>query len=217
MEKRRFLHSKNGVSRCIETAWTGYVKRRFFLLRAGFEPFGAMDKKLQFFPAALNGFLQGVYIVLPAKDFPFFSFLPVHSVLVFSGSSSASMSRKFSAWNVRHPFASMSWNIRLVETVFVSGECADGVADAAVLFGVVEADISVMHLPDEGAYPVGGDECVVPVHTIVLPDGGCLFHEPHPLKRMLFFNLGHCSSVYFDYEAKVGNGKGKDCPSLTHK
>jgi hypothetical protein len=110
-----------------------------------------------------------------------------------------------------------SWNIRLVETVFVSGECADGVADAAVLSGVVEADISVMHLPDEGAYPVGGDECVVPVHTIVLPDGGCLFHEPHPLKRMLFFNLGHCSSVYFDYGAKVGNGKGKDCPSLTHK
>lgn len=110
-----------------------------------------------------------------------------------------------------------SWNIRLVETVFVSGECADGVADAAVLFGVAEADISVMHLPDEGAYPVGGDECVVPVHTIVLPDGGCLFHEPHPLKRMLFFNLGHCSSVYFDYVAKVGNGKGKDCPSLTHK
>ena len=101
--------------------------------------------------------------------------------------------------------------------IYSSGECADGVADAAVLFGVVEADISVMHLPDEGAYPVGGDECVVPVHTIVLPDGGCLFHEPHPLKRMLFFNLGHCSSVYFDYEAKVGNGKGKDCPSLTHK
>lgn len=64
--------------------------------------------------------------------------------------------------------------------------CADGVADAAVLFGVAEADISVMHLPDEGSYPVGGDECVVPVHTIVLPDGGCLFHEPHPLKRMLF-------------------------------
>ena len=56
-----------------------------------------------------------------------------------------------------------SWNIRLVETVFVSGECADGVADAAVLSGVVEADISVMHLPDEGAYPVGGDECVVPL------------------------------------------------------
>lgn len=110
-----------------------------------------------------------------------------------------------------------SWNIRLVETVFVSGECADGVADAAVLFGVAEADTSVMHLPDEGSYPVGGDECVVPVHTIVLPDGGCLFHEPHPLKRMLFFNLGHCSSVYFDYVAKVGNGKGKDCPSLTHK
>lgn len=71
-------------------------------------------------------------------------------------------------------------------------------------------------LPDEGAYPVAVTSCVVPVHTIVLRMAAA-FHEPHPLKRMLFFNLGHCSSVYFDYEAKVGNGKGKDCPSLTHK
>ena len=69
-----------------------------------------------------------------------------------------------------------SWNIRLVETVFVSGECADGVADAAVLFGVVEADISVMHLPDESPYPVSRDECIVPVHTVVLPDDGSLLH-----------------------------------------
>ena len=56
--------------------------------------------------------------------------------------------------------------------MFISGEGAGGVSDGSILFGVAETDISVMHLPDEGAYPVGGDECVVPVHTIVLPDGG---------------------------------------------
>lgn len=55
-EKRRFLHLLNGAFWCGETLWSVCVKRRFFLLlRMRFEPFGTMNQKLQFFPAALNG------------------------------------------------------------------------------------------------------------------------------------------------------------------
>jgi conserved domain protein len=50
------------------------------------------------------------------------------------------------------------------------------VSDGSILFGVAETDISVMHLPDESPYPVSRDECIVPVHTVVLPDDGSLLH-----------------------------------------
>jgi len=55
-------------------------------------------------------------------------------------------------------------------------EGAGGVSDGSILFGVAETDISVMHLPDESPYPVSRDECIVPVHTVVLPDDGSLLH-----------------------------------------
>ena len=60
--------------------------------------------------------------------------------------------------------------------MFISGEGAGGVSDGSILFGVAETDISVMHLPDESPYPVSRDECIVPVHTVVLPDDGRLLH-----------------------------------------
>ena len=45
-----------------------------------------MNQKLQFFPAALNGFLQGVYIVLPVCKAPPILFVPACSFRSFADS-----------------------------------------------------------------------------------------------------------------------------------